>query len=735
MFTDAVNALQEEATATNERRLIVVMARAESTCVEIALEICRTWGLTPGDPPVISDTSFPGHDTIQFDEIDRILGSTLPGVIYCGHQSLDPNTLTAAVGAITGGGVGVICCPRFESWKQARDAFASTLAVPPYSVDEVAGNFRARFIESLKQFRGIAIFDGDDGTILDDGLTKPAPVISTNHEGQGEEIEPFSRFAVRASRTPDQYRAITALASLTSSSDSVVLTADRGRGKSAALGIAAAEFADMGHSIIVTAPRARNTDAIFKHAAVVLEAKPDVSYAQGKDGPEIRVDDAGSIVFERPESAVTDTPEFLFIDEAAAIGLPLLDKSLNATNVAYATTTHGYEGTGQRFAVTFEPRLENAREKVRKVSLRDPIRFAPSDPIEPWLFHTVLLNATAIPNQVITDCTLDSVRYEALEATRLSSNESLLRQVFGLLNHAHYKTEPSDVVRLLDAPNIIVRALLDDEYVVAVAMLAREGNFDPDTQQAINAGERIRGNVIPDLLSSQLRDETAGLPTGLRVVRIATHPGLRREGFGSALLTEIQDEFSGAIDWVGTSFGATPELLSFWEANGFGMVHVSITRNQTTGSHSAVMLSGVSETGVAVLSRHSDWFANRLCGLVVGAYRSLDPAVLIAAIRSVQTDVTFELSEREQSYVSGSIEGPGLYDLNPAAFRKLGLNYFLTTESPQMSREAERFVVVRLLQDRDWNHISDMFSYQSERAYNKAIPEIVARIIDVLDSP
>lgn len=709
--------------------MIVITGESEADCLDLANNVCSSWGVADHEVSLVSEKPSHGLETVSFNETDRLLGRTRSGIIYCAHQSFDPNALAAALGTVRGGGVFVLCCPPLNTWTETTDTFTQTLVVPPYSTEDLSFFFRRRFTESLKEFRGIAIFDADTNRVIDDGITNPAPHLPEEQNDAPVSCEPFSQTAVATCRTRDQRLALEALASLVNTNTPVVLTADRGRGKSAALGIAAAEYARLNHDVLVTAPRARNVQAVFTHAGQVLETMPECTYTHDSGEKEITVGGAGTIWYAPPEDAAGESPDVLLVDEAAGIGLPFLQQFLTVERVAFSTTTHGYEGTGQRFAVTFQPHLEEVREDVKAVRLDEPIRYASTDPLEPWLFHTLLLNASEAPQQAVRDATLETVEYKTLRPKQLSENEPLFRQVYGLLNYAHYKTEPSDLARILDAPNLTVRAVLHDEFVVAVALLADEGNLDEDTGEGMYDGDRIRGNVIPDLLTSQLRDKSAGSNWGLRIVRIATHSDHRQEGLGSYLLRSIREEFSNRKDWLGTSFSATADLVSFWEANGYGSVHLSIRRNQTTGSHSVIMLQGVSENGRKLCSRHSNWFAQRLLGLVTGAYRTIDPDVLIEVIRSIDTAFEYELSSREQTYLSGSVSGPGTYDHNPLPFRKLGLNYFLTTDSPRLDPELERFIILRLLQDKPWDQTPEFSRYQSEREYHQQIPEILDSLL------
>ncbi|MFP3345534.1 tRNA(Met) cytidine acetyltransferase, partial [Halomonas sp. SIMBA_159] len=80
------------------------------------------------------------------------------------------------------------------------------------------------------------------------------------------------------------------------------------------------------------------------------------------------------------------------VDEAAAIPAPMLQKMLSSySRVVFASTIHGYEGTGRGFAIKFTSVLDAMTPQWRACSMTSPIRWAAGDPLERWLFETLLL--------------------------------------------------------------------------------------------------------------------------------------------------------------------------------------------------------------------------------------------------------------------------------------------------------------------------------------------------------
>jgi tRNA(Met) cytidine acetyltransferase len=603
------NALREEARATNERRLLVLAGDGDATR-EAAADALDAADIGSRDVTYLGESDGTPWERISPARAGDLLGTTHRALVVDCHDACRPNALGRAVGAVDGGGLLVLCAPALDSWPDRRDAFDETLAVPPFDVADVAGNFRRRLVALLRAHPGVAVVDVGDGsgepTVERDGLTDPAPRRPADPPAVPDGVGFLDR-VYRRCRTDDQVTAVEALEALGEPGNAVVVEADRGRGKSSAAGLAAGALALDGRDVLVTAPQYRGAAEVFARAREVLvdagalagdpdESDPELLEADGGDGTDTS---GGRVRFAKPTAAadLPDDPDAIVVDEAAALPVRLLERFLDAPAAAFATTVHGYEGAGRGFSVRFRDRLDDGDFSVADVSMTDPIRYAAGDPVEVWAFRALLLDAGPAVDSLVEDADRDSpsLDYRAFDAADLLADEHLLREVFGLLVAAHYRTEPSDLARLLDAPNVTVRALTYDGHVVSVALLAREGDLPADLRAHMYEGGRVRGNMIPDVLTSQLRDEDAGVPEGLRVLRIATHHAVRSRGFGSRLLAEVREEFADAVDWLGTGYGATPELLRFWRANGYSAVHLSTTRNDASGEYSAVMLAPTSE--------------------------------------------------------------------------------------------------------------------------------------------
>ncbi|SFK85776.1 tRNA(Met) cytidine acetyltransferase [Halogranum rubrum] len=731
--------LRAEAEQTDERRLLV-LAGDRDAGIDAAYDIVEGVGFSDDGVTFVTTREGFRFERLHPKHADRLLGTTRDCVVLDAHGEFSPNAIGRLVGAVDGGGLLVLLTPPLDEWPTTRGGFDEYLAVPPFTVDDVTGRFRERLVRTLREHPGVAIVDVESETVERDGLTGESSTESTEPlRSQSTQVAPdtalFPALAYESCLTDDQARAVRSLELLRHPGHAVVVEADRGRGKSSAAGLAAGSLAAEGRDVLVTAPGSRNAEEVFVRARVLLDGLDALAGESENDeeGQHLRTVEGGHVRFADPPTAATlpNNPDVVVVDEAAALPVRLLSQFVAAPSAGFFTTIHGYEGAGRGFSVRFRDHLAESDKVVRDVHLDDPIRYARNDPVETWAFRALLLDARPAVDPLVEDVTVDSVEYRAISPDELVEDEHLLHEAFGLLVLAHYRTEPTDLARLLDAPNLSLRALVADGHVVSVALLAREGNLDAETRREMYDGGRVRGNMLPDVLTSQLRDEDAAVPVGYRVMRIATHHAVRSRGLGSRLLSEIRDELADDVDWLGVGYGATPELLDFWDRNGYRTVHLSTTRNATSGEYSALMLDPTSEAGEAVQSRHTDWFLRRVEGVLADLLDDVDPDVARAAIRATHGEYAERLSDRDWRVVAGASYGPGLYGTAPRAFRDLAVRHLSNPDAADLTDREERLLVRKVLQCRPWDDVADELDYLSTSQCMRSLGDAYKPLVDV----
>lgn len=174
---------------------------------------------------------------------------------------------------------------------------------------------------------------------------------------------------VNLSKTYDQATSVMELVdkiSEKSMSSTISLTAGRGRGKSASLGLAISSAIVYGLSnIFVTAPHPDNLKTVFEFIFRGLDA---LNYKEHQDyeilqstNPEfnhaiVRVniykDHRQCIQYVQPgDWQFLTQAELVVVDEAAAIPITLVKKLLGSYMVILSSTVHGYEGTGRSLSL------------------------------------------------------------------------------------------------------------------------------------------------------------------------------------------------------------------------------------------------------------------------------------------------------------------------------------------------------------------------------------------------
>jgi tRNA(Met) cytidine acetyltransferase len=723
-----------------DHRRVLVLAGGRDAGIDAAFDAVAGAGVPDDEVTFVT-----AHEGFRFERVpparsDRLLGSTRTVVVCDAHEGFSPNVLGQLVGVVDGGGLFVLLTPPLDSWPAG--TFAESLAVPPFDVDAVGDRFRTRLVETIRTHPGIAVVDVDAGDIERRGEADDAAPTRSSPTTPAAGVRRFPAAAYEACLTADQSRALHALEALSAAGSepaAVVVEADRGRGKSSAAGLAAGSLAAAGRDVLVTAPERRSAAEVFDRAEELLSGTGQL---EPRDDGTLATDADGRIRFRTPGEAagLPGDPDAVLVDEAAALPVRRLSAFLDADAVGFFTTVRGYEGAGRGFSVRFAERLADADHDLTEVSLSEPIRYAPDDPVESWAFRALLLDARPAVDPLVADASPSSVSYCTPTAADLAADEHRLREVFGLLVLAHYRTEPDDLARLLDAPNLRVRTLERDGHVVSVALLAREGGLDRETRAAMYEGQRVRGNMLPDVFTSQLRDEDAGVPVGYRVVRIATHHAARSRGLGSTLLARIRAEFDGDVDYLGVGYGATPALLGFWAANGYRTAHLSTTRNDASGEYSALMVAPLSPAGEALARRHARWVRERVPDQLPDQLRDADPDVVRGVLSACPPSDVPDLSDREWRIVVGVAAGPGQYATAPDPFRRLAVAALTGTpadgdgDDPSVGEvlepRAERLLVRKVLQGHPAGDIARELGFASERTCLRALGSAYAALTD-----
>jgi len=392
----------------------------------------------------------------------------------------------------------------------------------------------------------------------------------------------------------------------------LVLTADRGRGKSSALAIACVELLENNSgqgneklNIVITAPHVRTLSVFYRQLALLFKKREGRFQYSNANKTEI-AHQFGSIKFVAVDQLLhvkkRINVSLLLVDEAAAIPVHLLTQlTTSYSRVAFASTVHGYEGAGRGFTLKFQQKLELLLPQWRSYHINEPIRWRVDDPLEQFVFDSCLLNAQLpsldqLSQENVVNKTLD---FSQISAKQLVDNTKLLQEIFAVLVTAHYQTSPNDIALMLDNDAIHILIAKMDGEIIGVALLLAEGCKNEYEVRAIaNNKRRLKNQFIPQSLLTHCGFSESFDYQYLRVLRIAIHPQYHRFGFGQRFMTQIR-KFAKQqnVDFVGASFGANAQLLRFWQNSAFQVARIGFTKDQSSGEHSVLVLAAVSERG------------------------------------------------------------------------------------------------------------------------------------------
>lgn len=494
----------------------------------------------PGDWLTLSAAAlFPGPH-IAPSAVRTLLGREFHHAIFDARQGFHAEAFAALAGTLTAGSWLLLLVPPWDQWPQQPDADSLRWA----DVNEPIAT--PRFVAQLQQ-RILA-----DAQVLLEQQRQPC------------RMPPLIDWPQWQCQAPQQQQAI--LAQLQAMPSGVaVVTAARGRGKSALAGM----LARHNSHALVTAPARASTGVLTAFAGEHLHfIAPDALLA-----------------LDPPPAA-----EWLIIDEAAAIPAPQLQALVSRfPRVLLTTTVQGYEGSGRGFILKFCAALP----QVRYFTLDEPLRWSRHDPLERWLNQALLFDdATAVvPSPTAVPHLASRNDFPALQAA------------YRLLTSAHYRTSPLDLRRLLDAPGMQLWLAGEVTSLQGALWLVREGGLDAELAQAVWTGtRRPRGNLVAQSLAAHAGLTEAATLRSLRISRIAVAAESRRRGLGQQLVAAARHA-AADYDYLSVSFGYTESLWAFWRRCGFTLVRIGSQREASSGCYAAMAMLACSDAGEALQQR------------------------------------------------------------------------------------------------------------------------------------
>ncbi|KAF6022495.1 NAT10 [Bugula neritina] len=486
-----------------------------------------------------------------------------PSVLWCYKKDLG---FSRTIETVEGGGAIVLLLKKVDSLQQLYTMTMDVHSRYRTAADlEVTPRFNERFILSLTACANCLVIDDELNILPISSATAnitPLPPKSSEDSPSESELKLSTLQKSLKDRQPDGVlvdccktfdqanvllQLITRISEKTLSSTTAI-TAARGRGKSAALGLAVASAVAYGYSnIFVTSPFPENLKTLFEF---ILKGLDSLGYVKHTDYETtqstneefnkaivkvaIYRDHRQTIQYIHPTDAhKLGQAELVVIDEAAAIPLPLVKSLMGPHLVFMASTINGYEGTGKSLSFklfkelrdkTINPVFCKPDREFYELSLEESIRYAEGD------------------------------LYTPDDLQLLSDSPS--HHIFVLLTpEVSGKTLPEVLVVLQKGYGTRALQLLQSYY-----------NGDMTEQEATN-----ETSAFPIIQSQavSLSSSSTELPP---------------------LLSKLSERKPESLDYLGVSYGLTSDLLRFWKKCGFLPVYLRQTQNTLTGENACIML-------------------------------------------------------------------------------------------------------------------------------------------------
>lgn len=591
-------------------------------------------------------------DSYRKDSL-TMLGSDYDCVVLDAWSGFNPDVLGQVAGTLKGGGLLLLLTPEFTIWPDFFDPdYQRSEAIRPTS-NTFSGNYIRRFIRFIEQADsdslqcltetntrladiGIDIGIGIDVDVdVDETSTineENVRVIDSEHPAPAEiRIQPTSQQLHVVDEIVSFVNGKTAkrpsnLIQYENDREVVLLQADRGRGKTVALGFAIAELLLVNtNDVIVTAPLKSNVANLFAIVEQQLGLEENCSEAFSQSLNRVKFIALDKLVLDlaaKKSSKATSsaiTFDILVVDEAAGIPIAVLDQlEKGANRVVFSTTLDGYEGSGSGFVVRFLEPLRRQQRQIKLLTLTKPLRWSEQDFLEPFINRVLLLNSnpsTKIFQQddlgSVSESLVEQTNVQKISSAMLLSSESLLTAIFGLLREAHYQTRPSDLRYLLDVPyvhlwvvtksadNVLEQKFASTE-IVGVLLACEEGGFSANSslllEQIRTGRRRPRGNLLAQRLCHYGNDTTWCESSSLRVMRIAVEESSRKTGVASLLInTMTKFAIAEGCSYWGSSFSYAASSLGFWQSLNVVIVNIGLRLETASGARNIMIVKPLNE--------------------------------------------------------------------------------------------------------------------------------------------
>lgn len=636
--------------------------------------------------------------------VNKLVGQEFDLAIYDAWSGFDPNMLGGLIGTLCGGGLFILCTPTLEQWPDYDDPVRKRILSYP-GVATGQSQYLLRFIRMLYQ----------DDTVYVVNQDAPLPVFNP---------VPCPMAAKDRGQRQEQQNAVAAVLHLCTGHTHrpLVILADRGRGKSSALGMACAELMQQGKEIILCATRKQAAAIVYKHI--------DLEFDENEFAKEDRERLMAHLRFIPPDALAYEEhhADLLVIDEAATIGISLLNRILQRyPRIVFASTVNGYEGTGRGLELKFFPHLDRQTPDWKLLQLQDPVRWAKDDPLETFMNRALLLKHK-LPEMLQAEYFApDKLVMQTATIQDLRDNEEQLQQIYGLLVISHYRTAPLDLRIILDNPAVRIHYAHVNGQIVATAMTIQEGGIRDESlnAQIASGNRRVHGHLLPQALTYYSGIAESMTLSCLRVIRIAVYPPLQRRGIGSRLLEYIEDWTAGSCDYTGASFALDEAAFPIWRKAGYSVVRVGYSTGSSSGQHAVFMVKGKTVHGNVYAQLWKKYHDRNFTEAIPALFHNIRPEMLSMLLAETRPESDPGLSDLDRKSLEDFLYRHKDIDFVFTAIRRLVHAASRNGQLQGLENRARELLLLRFVEMKDWKSIQRITGITGKKMIIDGIREAV----------
>ena len=500
------------------------------------------------------------------------------------------------------------------------------------------------------------------------------------------------------------------------------MTADRGRGKSSALGIAAAKLMQISDKrIYITAPHIRNVEQVFIHNKRLLPEA--VIYKNSV------LHESSSLTFKSIDVLLSDeiSADLLLVDEASAIPVDILNKlAKKFPRIVFSSTVHGYEGSGRGFEMRFIRQLSQRKPDFKRSQMLQPIRWYKHDTLEQFWFTSLFHNVQQGTETFEPES--QSINCRHITKAELLHNKTLLGGLFRLLIDAHYQTSQDDLQRLLDAPEIECFILTNGNTLLGVAQIIKEGGgcLGEIANNIADCTQRVKGHLVAQNITASYNALPFLLAQQWRISRIAITPEHQRKGLGKQLINYIEQQARlQHIMFLTTSFGCNTNILNFWCKSEFFLAKLSAKPEVSSGEHSAVCIKPLTNEALKISdSIHKDFYQELLYQIDKN-FQELSESLLIQILLFKPT-VNIDVSKNIE-IIKQFAKGKRAY----FTCKRLLKDYLIANPTRFLKLETQKqaLLVAALLQNLEDKELCSKYNLSGKKQIEQALKAIFGKIL------